>query len=42
MTKKAMWPDFRAKIEHLNLRKRYKKYTYSEFTLDGLFRTLIL
>ena len=33
---------FRAKIEHLNLWKRYIKYTYSESTLDGLFRTLIL
>ena len=42
MAKKARWPDFRAKIEHLNLWKRYKKYTYSESTLDEQFKTLIL
>ena len=30
----------RAKIEHLNLGKRYIKYTYSESTLDELFKTL--
>ena len=32
----------RAKIEHLKLRKRYIKYTYSESSLDGLLKTLIL
>ena len=35
------YTTFRAKIEHLNLRKRYIKYTYSESTLeDVLFKTL--
>ena len=33
---------FRAKIEHLNITKRYIKYTYSESTLDEQFKTLIL
>ena len=33
---------FRAKIGHLNLRKSYIKYTYSESTLDELFKTLTL
>ena len=42
MTKKAGWPDCRAKIEHLNLWKRYTKYTYSESTLEGQFKTLTL
>ena len=36
MTKKAEYSGCRAKIEHLNLQKRYIKYTYSECTLDGL------
>ena len=30
----------RAKIEHLYIIKRYIKYTYSESTLDGLFKTV--
>ena len=42
MTKKAEYSGCRAKIEDLNLQKRYIKYTYSESTLDGLFKTLIL
>ena len=42
MIKKAEYSCCRAKIDHLNLRKRYIKYTYSESTLDGLFKTLIL
>ena len=42
ITKKAEYSGCRAKIEHLNLRKRYIKYTYSESMLDGLFKTLIL
>ena len=33
---------FRAQTEHLNIWKRYIKYIYSESTLDGLFKTLIL
>ena len=33
---------FRAKIEHLNITKRYIKYTYSESTLNEQFKTLIL
>ena len=33
---------FRAKIEHLNITKRYIKYTYSESTFDEQFKTLIL
>ena len=40
ITKKAEYSGCRAK--HLNLRKRYIKYTYSESMLDGLFKTLIL
>ena len=42
MTIEESYLTFRAKIEHLNLWKRYTKYTYSKSTLDGLFRTLIL
>ena len=42
MIKKAGYSCRRAKIDHLNLQKRYIKYTYSESTLDGLFKTLIL
>ena len=42
MTKKAEYSGCRAKNEHLNLQKRYITYTYSECTLDGLFKTLIL
>ena len=42
MDKEAEYSVCRAKIEHLNLQKRYIKYTYSESPLDGLFRTLIL
>ena len=42
MTKKAEYSGCRAKTEHLNLQKRYIKYPYSECTLDGIFKTLIL
>ena len=42
MIKKAEYSCCRAKIDHLNLQKRYIKYTYSESTLDRLFKTLIL
>ena len=42
MIKKAEYSGCRAKIEPLNLQKRYIKYTYLEITLDGLFKTLIL
>ena len=42
MAKEAEYSVCRAKIEPLNLQKRYIKYTYSESPLDGLFRTLIL
>ena len=38
MAKEAECSVCRAKIEHLNLRKRYIKYTYSESTLDELFK----
>ena len=40
MAKEAEYSVCRAKIEHLNLRKRYIKYTYSESTLDELFKTV--
>ena len=40
MTLEERYTTFRAKIEQQNLRKRYIKYTYSESTLDGLFKTL--
>ena len=42
MTLEERYATFRAKTEHLNLRKRYIKYKYSESTLDGLFKTPIL
>ena len=42
MAKEAEYSVCRAKIELLNLQKRYIKYTYSESPLNGLFRTLIL
>ena len=42
ITKKPGYSGCRAKIDHLNLQKRYIKYTYSESTLDGLIRKLIL
>ena len=42
MTGEESYNTFRAKIEYLNLRKRYIKYTQSESTLDGQFKTLIL
>ena len=35
------YTPFRAKIEHLNSRKRYIKYTYSETTLDRQSKTVI-
>ena len=35
------YTTFRAKIEHLNSRKRYIKYTYSETTLDRQSKTVI-
>ena len=35
------YTTFRAKIEHLNFRKRYIKYKYSETTLDRQFKTVI-
>ena len=41
MTPEERYTTFRAKIEHLNHRKWYTKYIYSESTLDGLFKTLI-
>ena len=40
MTLEERCTTFRAKIEHLNIIKRYIKYTYSESTLDGLFKTV--
>ena len=40
MTREERYTTFRAKIERLNLRKRYIKYTYSETTLHGLLKTL--
>ena len=40
MTIEERCTTFRAKIEHLNIIKRYIKYTYSESTLDGLFKTV--
>ena len=40
MPKEAEYSVCRAKIDHLNLRKRYIKYTYSESTLDELFKTV--
>ena len=42
MTGEERYNTFRARIGHLNLRIRYIKYTYSESTLDGQFKTLIL
>ena len=41
MSLEERYTTFRAKIEHLNITKRYIKYTYSESTLDGLFKILI-
>ena len=40
MTLEERCTTFRAKIEHLNIIKRYINYTYSESTLDGLFKTV--
>ena len=40
MTLEERCTTFRAKIEHLNIIKRYIKYTYSESTLGGLFKTV--
>ena len=40
MTLEERFTTFRAKIEHLNIIKRYIKYIYSESTLDGLFKTV--
>ena len=40
MAKEAEYSVWRAKIEHLNLQKCYIKYTYSESTLDELFKTV--
>ena len=41
MTLEERYTTFKAKIERQNLRKGGIKYTYSESTLDELFRTLI-
>ena len=41
ITLEERYTTFRAKIDQQNIRKRYIKYTYSESTLDGLFKTLI-
>ena len=41
ITLEERYTTFRAKIEHQNIRKRYIKYTYTESTLDGLFKTFI-
>ena len=41
MTLEEMYMTFRGKIEHLNHRKRYRKYTYSESTLVQFFKTLM-
>ena len=41
MTMEERYTTSRAKIEHLNHRKWYIKYTYSESAWNGLFKTLI-
>ena len=40
MAKEAEYSVCRAKIDHLNLQKRYIKYTYSDSALNGLFKTV--
>ena len=43
MTKKARWPDFRAKFDNLNSVKCYEKYmwAYSPITEDSKTLTFI-
>ena len=41
MPSEEKYTTFRAKSEQVNLKKRYIKYSYSESSLDGQFRTLL-